>query len=328
MQSWPASDWTPAYREWLAKRATELGPGHASTWWTYANLLLHSNRCDEALRMMARAKALLPRDPKLHNDHGAMLARCEQWEDAVAAFTESIRLTSSPTNGLRHLRRDAFAARSNALGKLHRDSEAYHDLLASGWIPPRGTNQLDNPIDLSPFYNASTFELAIEYQLVEISLGAYQLDGSGFDVRGCVRLAGSQSEKGFAPYPIKVVDIPVNKRCRSLHLLHAAMQAAVDGTEVGHYTIHYADDREEQVPIRYGEHLRAFTTSLDPEHRAGAGKEVWANTDRPNRDSSGNMRFFKTTWNNPRAGVGVRSLDFVSARTPCELFLVAVTVEP
>jgi cytochrome c-type biogenesis protein CcmH/NrfG len=77
-QLMPGKERTASYAEWLAHRATELAPGHAVTWWTYANWLLATNRCAEALKAMAQAEPLVPNSPKFYNEQGAMMVRCGQ----------------------------------------------------------------------------------------------------------------------------------------------------------------------------------------------------------------------------------------------------------
>jgi WD40 repeat protein len=316
---------TNGYAEWLTQRATELAPGQPVSWWSRAIFLIGLKRPAEAVEMMAQVEPLTPNNPKFYNDQGAMMVQADQWENAIAAFTKSIGLTCIPTNGLRQLRRDAFHARRMALDHLGRNSEAYHDLLCGGWIPPRATNTINELIDLTRFYNESFVERAIERGLSGPLLFQHTLAGSAFDLRGIVQLDGSEEQADDGNFPEKVIGIPITQSVRFLHFLHATKGTMPDGVRVGHYAIHYADGEERAVPIIYGEHLRSFTVSIDNARQLKVASEVWTH---PDQDPLHNIRLSKHTWANPRPTVEITTVDFVSAKTRCAPFLVAITAEP
>ncbi len=316
---------TNGYAEWLTQHATETAPDLAVTWWSRAIWLLGQKRPAEAVETMARVEPLTPNNPKFYNDHGAMMAEAGQWTNAIAAFTKSLKLTCIPTSGLRQLRRDAFHARRLALDHLGRNGEAYHDLVSGGWIPPRATNTSNALIDLSRFYNESYFERLIERGLPEPFLSQRTVAGSDFDLRGIVQLAGPSESTEDGNFPEKVVGIPIHQSVRMLHFLQATKGRMPDGARVGHYAIHFANGEEHIVPIVYGEHLRDFMVISDPIRRLKAATEAWS---RPDLDPDQNMRMAKHTWPNPRPNVAITTIDFVSAKTRCAPFLVALTVEP
>ncbi len=316
---------TNGYADWLTSHATELAPEQPVTWWSRAIWLLSQKRHAEALAAMSKVEPLTPNNPKFYNDQGAMMFEAGQWENAIEAFTKSLRLTCIPTNGMRQLRRDAFHARRLALDHLGRNSEAYHDLLCEGWIPPRPTNTSIALVDLGAFFNESLVERAIERGWLGPLLLENTLAGSRFELRGIVQLAGVAGPNDEVRWPEKVAGMGINQKVHSLHFLHACLGTMPDGTRVGHYAIHYADGQELIVPIIYGEHLRDFLLSSDPTRRLRGASEAWSH---PSSDLSQNMRLAKQTWLNPRRDVPISTVDFVSAKTRCAPFLVAITAEP
>ena len=94
------------------------------------------------------------------------------------------------------------------------------------------------------------------------------------------------------------------------------------GTRIGYYQLHYADGEEEQVPLVYGQNIDNCVVSKNS--RTGAVDLAWTGT-----NASGTVLcLFHTTWENPRPGTVVESMDFVSQVTKSAPLLIALTVEP
>ena len=97
---------------------------------------------------------------------------------------------------------------------------------------------------------------------------------------------------------------------------------APDGTEIGSYTIHYADSHEEKVPLIYGRNTLEFNAGADAREPMRAPL-VW----------SGGVvkgvlpRLFKFSWENPFPDLEVESLDFESRMTDSRPFIIAITAE-
>ena len=130
--------------------------------------------------------------------------------------------------------------------------------------------------------------------------------------------------------PEKVEGIKVDARFDRLHLLHSTgygnEPAVEDGTEIGAYVVHYADDTTERIPIVYGEDLRDWWVSPDkPEVKRA--KVAWEGTNPAAEGMGTKIRLFRVEWTNPHPEKEVASVDFLSRNTECDPFLVALTLE-
>jgi len=102
---WYEWEWEGAERHF--KRALELGPDSADGWWMYAHLRSNHLRHDEALAMVARARALDPLSSLIHAMEGQFLVHAGRTADAVPRLKEAIEL--DPRSRVAHL----FAAKAH-----------------------------------------------------------------------------------------------------------------------------------------------------------------------------------------------------------------------
>ncbi len=149
-----------------------------------------------------------------------------------------------------------------------------------------------------------------------------------FDVRGVVQLAGAglQSLLGDR-YLASVVEIPICRTFARLHVLHGTGWNEPDGAKIGGYVLHYADGRQLELPILYGQDVRDWWLPAD---RGNSIHATVAWTGRSPALHAGEdcfLRLFKRNWDNPRPEVEVESIDFTSTMTRCGPFLIALTVE-
>jgi len=176
-------------------------------------------------------------------------------------------------------------------------------------------------IDLSLHYNVGFTDSwhpgAGTNDLPELRRGILTLDGVQFDVRGLIEGA----ESGFGKkYPTTVAEIAVQRACRRVHFLHAAMDTRgipaytdyPDYWQIGSYVVHYSDGRQQQFG---NEEKSPFTV-------VWSGRNAWS------RPPIGMIRLFKSTWENPDPAVIIRSIDFVTTGPAPARFLVAITAEP
>ena len=91
---------------------------------------------------------------------------------------------------------------------------------------------------------------------------------------------------------------------------------------IGSYLIHYADGQKWEIPIVCGQDIWNFW--IVPGRPAEAKRAVVAWTGH-NKQSP--IALYRTAWENPRPGVEVESIDFLSNDLWCPPFLVALTVE-
>jgi len=92
------------------------------------------------------------------------------------------------------------------------------------------------------------------------------------------------------------------------------------GSRIGTYVLHYADAKQEEVPIVYGQDVHDWNPKTEDLGDQQGGAIAW-------KGSEG-CRVYLSTWDNPRPDVELTSFDFVSLLTKCGPFLVALTAEP
>lgn len=159
--------------------------------------------------------------------------------------------------------------------------------------------------------------------LSELAKGKHILGGITFDVRGVVRLAGSEQTQTRLPQEIKIA---VDRFCSQIHLLHACSEAEKSGTEVAAIRVRYKDGSQTELPIRYGEQLRDWHF-LEFEAVSNTNSVMaWTGSNPFMRAQNGAVRLYRTTFENPRPQVPIVGIDYISRRTKAAPFLVALTV--
>jgi hypothetical protein len=127
-------------------------------------------------------------------------------------------------------------------------------------------------------------------------------------------------------YPASVVGIPVHRKFARLHVLHATNYSETDATRIGAYVLHYADGRQSELSILYGNDVQDWWHKKESRD-VTRPTVAWTSSDSAASVSGVEFRLFKRTWDNPRPEVEVESIDFTSAETRCGPFLIAMTVE-
>jgi hypothetical protein len=155
-----------------------------------------------------------------------------------------------------------------------------------------------------------------------------------FDVRGVIQLRCWESETlsslGFIwnVLPERVTGIPVGRRLRRMHCLHAAALGRVpDGTPVATWVWHYQDGSQAETQVIYGRDLRGWWKTGATEPESPGARVVWTGTNPVAEGRGATLRLFLTTYENPQPDRDVVSLDYQSKMTLCAPFLVALTVE-
>jgi hypothetical protein len=146
------------------------------------------------------------------------------------------------------------------------------------------------------------------------------------------RLIRVRGERSPEP-PAAVCGIAIDARFDRLHILQSTMFGNAfgldDGTEIGTYTVHYADKTEERIPIIYGRDVRDWWRDSDAAEPS-RGKVAWSGTNAATGVSGGAdgpIRLFSTEWTNPHPDRRVAAIDMETKDTPCAPFLVALTLE-
>ena len=124
--------------------------------------------------------------------------------------------------------------------------------------------------------------------------------------------------------PTSVAGISIHRKFARLHVLHGTGWSEADGTKIGAYVLHYADGRQSELPILYGEDVRDWWLADDAKETTRAAV-AWSG---PKPDApTVVLRLYKRTWDNPRPDVEVESIDFLATETRCTPFLLAITTE-
>jgi hypothetical protein len=198
----------------------------------------------------------------------------------------------------------------------------------SRFIPPRLAQTPAECVDLTEYYNANLLQTwhpgMPNNSLDMLPPGLLQLADVVYDVRGLIQISGTDLRNAGGHYPEQINGIKVAQRCRQLHFLHAAGWRAPDGTRLGSYVIHYADQQEQVIPISYAEEVRDWNGSNDTSTEVTHGTLVWSAIN----NAGLHVRLFKTTWVNPMPENEIVSLDYTSAMANAAPFLVAITAEP
>jgi hypothetical protein len=193
------------------------------------------------------------------------------------------------------------------------------------------------PIDLSRFFNVRLDQDWLgdfpDNNLAALPRGTRILAGVPFRIEGFIQLAGAYvAQRKQFPYSVEA--IPVGRRCRRLHFLHGTVWVVHKGQCIAQYHVTYADGRDLMIPVEYGKHLRDWWSSSQEapgNSNLAAGVEVaWAGTNASVawlKAGSHPLQIFRMTWENPRPGTPIASLDFVSCYTASSPFLIAITSE-
>jgi hypothetical protein len=170
--------------------------------------------------------------------------------------------------------------------------------------------------------------------LSRLPKGRVTFDGVEFDVRGVILLRLGENTRGFSHgwlhHPPQVDNIPIAKRIRRLHVLHAAVGQAATSRPIGRYILHYADGSQVELEILYGVDLRDWWLGGrgDLEREVSNATVAWTGSNPLAEQCQAQVRLFHRAYDNPRPDLEVVSVDFVSKEAAAAPFLVAMTVEP
>ncbi|MBI2927384.1 MAG: protein kinase [Verrucomicrobia bacterium] len=269
-------------------------------------------------------------------DHAA--AALDWW---AAAFHWR-KLEESKPDDAEAQNRSGFAHRNQAHAVGHTQNSKPKVQIEPGVGIPAGTNQrgyralrlvppLRDPradatmIDLSARYNAPlpVFPGGRE---VSFAPGVRELGGVRFDVRGSIRLQGTEAAKRGEVLPEAVTGIGIDRLCQRLHFLQRASWAGAEkGRPVATLVFHFANGEQVRQLLESQIHVGdSWSTSpYEPE----VAKVVWIGTDRDSNAASSTQRVFKYTWENRHPDWEVSRLDVSSARSKASYSLLAVSVE-
>lgn len=266
--------------------------------------------------------------PQFWIDWGVLRETDGEADEALAAFSRAIELTESPGATQGDLRSRAYSCRAHLFRGLGRLAGAVADNLAAWRIAARDPTAGAQLIDLSLHYNAGLMENwhgdLKENSYAALPTGVQKLAGVDFDVRGLIQLDGSGSTR----FPGEVTGIRAGRRCRRLHVLHAAIHGNIAGeTTVGIYRLHFANGTQRDLPIIAGLHVRDWWQTPGEGPLPAETVLAWEGTNGKSRRFGLGIRLFKTVMDNPCPDEPLEWIDFVARPTSVAPFLVAVTLE-
>jgi hypothetical protein len=167
-----------------------------------------------------------------------------------------------------------------------------------------------------------------ENNLAAIPGSPQTFNGVTFDVRGILQLAGTHENLKYS-YPYEAKNIAVELKANALHFLHASCWEPDGGTLVGHYAIHYEDGSVLQVPIIYGDNIRAWSRTPDaPVNLSPDTKIAWRGTNPSLKAHGYDALLYDFRFINPSPHLQISSIDFRAEKTIAAPFLLAITAEP
>jgi hypothetical protein len=163
--------------------------------------------------------------------------------------------------------------------------------------------------------------------LDRVPRGLHKLRDAYFGIGdGMIHIRG----KNKMDMPVVVAGIKVAARGRKLHFLHGTQQKADPDSSLGDYVIRYADGSAERIPISYGRNLIDWwDTGLRKDDLPDA-RIAWTGSNemldkRPKPDIK--IGLWALTWTNPHPEEEIVTIDVVTSGSPCDPYLIAVTVE-
>ncbi len=191
-------------------------------------------------------------------------------------------------------------------------------------------------------------EQEFDDDLSRIPMGLQRMGEVLFDIRGVIWLRPKLSNPADTAFratchdfPERVKGIAIGRRFRKLYVLHATMTLREFGPKsmmdangqpltVASYVLRYADGTSHEHEVVYGRDLRHWWRGGpgDSEDSVERATVAWRGTNPMAEQYEAKLRLFLSTFENPRPGVEVVAIDFVSKLTPAAPFLVAMTVEP
>jgi len=196
--------------------------------------------------------------------------------------------------------------------------------------PVRSVKATPKQLDLSKFYNVGLNENWLGKTNENYSAaprGLQVINGTTFDLRGLVQLAGAGVNKRF---PQRVGGVPVKLKCKRLHFLHslAGWTKGDEGKPAGSYVIKFTGNSARlEIPLVCGKDVGLWRR-LSAQPEPGAVRPVWESAASSAGKSAGvRSRLFVTTWTNIAPEAEIESIEIVSDPARGGLILAAISAE-
>jgi hypothetical protein len=227
-----------------------------------------------------------------------------------------------------------------------RRMERQQEIQRQEQLAARTVPAVDDPLDLSPFYNLPPPGLPSvrDTPFRFLKPGIHIWDGIRFDVRGMIdpgfrtfaeleaaRRGASAPDNGWAA---KTNRIPVWRKCSEIDFLHGAFGRAGETMDsVSRFVIHFANGISVTVPIVFGRDVA--DSQFDPFADGAvlpANAVTWETRLEKNAPPRPVFGFYIKRWNNPFPRETVAAIDFEPTQGTdgaySGAFLVAITIRP
>ena len=84
-----------------------------------------------------------------------------------------------------------------------------------------------------------------------------------FKIDGRIDLTGMDAARNCSFTPAEVLDIPVNKKARRLHLLHGALHGQREGIPLANVVLRFKNGEVRTVRLAFGVHARYCLDDID-----------------------------------------------------------------
>ena len=313
------------YAEWASRHAVKSSPWSDLAWLVRVGSVERRGAWSQLLGETREALVTHNDNPYLWYAHACAFEKLSRFEEMATACNRGLEAQQkhwrayirSETN----VQRDLLIKRSIAHQALGRPKAAIADQVAHFGLTPRDPRAAASLIDLSLYYNGVTGE--------DFAFGLQRCAGTDFDFRGWIQLDARLANPEITNLPERVRDVPIEGHCRRMYFLHTAgYSAAPTGTVIARYVIHYADGQELEIPVVYGRDVGNYWYVPGSTQDNSALVVAWTGSSPHSRQQGATTRLYKSTWENPRPDVSVRTLDFVHAKTRAVPILLAITLEP
>lgn len=185
-------------------------------------------------------------------------------------------------------------------------TSAYNGHLETGWVPH----------DMFSDFEGDG---------IPVPQGVVDLAGVTWDIRGVVSVGRVEP----TPYlqwlaGREVEGIPVGRRCRRLHFLHACLFSPEGEGSAGGYTLNYDDGTTAHLELRFGHDIGEVSAG-HPKATCSLGQVAWEGVAGARKRTR--LRLYRRTWDNPHPDKRIVSFDLRAVGGGAVPFIVAVTVE-
>lgn len=163
--------------------------------------------------------------------------------------------------------------------------------------------------------------------LKELPAGRKSYGDVPFDVAGTIQLDSAQLHNLGKDFPRKVTGIELNQLATKIHLLHGTAWRDTPGRRLASLVLNYEDGSTATLDVIYAMHVLDWW-ELNPEDVKDKDSAiVWRGKNPQASAANATLRLYRTTFVNPKPGLKIKSIDYVSKGSVSAPFMVGLTLE-